>query len=297
VPDTPVSDAASAPRVSLVLPVHNGAAYLAEALASITAQRFTDFELIAVDDASADATPQILAAAAAQDARIRLVRLDQNVGLPAALNRGFAAARGELFSWTSDDNLLRPQMLERLVAALDANPDAAVAHSDYSVIDPAGALVGFVRVQSADALLMGNGIGASFLYRRAVDHALGGYDTMLFGAEDYDFWLRAAAHFTFVQVPEDLYLYRKHPKSLTNSRAATIQALTTEVVLRAMSPRLPRRRRAAVLLDQFRRNYFTCRFDLLSRAAAADPLAVLRQAPQLAWHGVRALRQGWRRNM
>ncbi len=297
VSDPDASAAAPPPRVSLVLPVHNGADFLEAALASIAAQRFADYELICVDDASSDASPRILAAAAARDSRIRVIRLDRNVGLPAALNRGFAAARGELFSWTSDDNLLRPHMLERLVAALDAAPDADIAHSDFTVINPAGETIGFVEVRSADKLLMGNEIGASFLYRRAVDYALGGYDTGLFGAEDYDFWLRASAHFRFLRVAEDLYLYRKHPKSLTNSRAATIQALTTEVVLRAMPARLPRRDRAAVLLNQYRRNHFKLRLDLLARAAMAAPLLTLGQSPRLVWHGVRALRQGWRRNM
>lgn len=285
------------PRVSLVLPVHNGETYLEAAIASIRAQSFANFELICVDDASSDGSPRLLAAAAAADSRIHLIRLDQNVGLPAALNRGFAEARGEYFSWTSDDNLLRPMMLERLVATLDANPDCGVAHSDYSVIDPNGQTIGLIRAGPASALLRGNNVGASFLYRRAVDFALGGYDTALFGAEDYDFWLRASAHFPFVQVAEDLYLYRKHPRSLTNSRAAAIQTLTTDVVLRAIPAHLPRRARVQVLLEQYGRNHFQLRTDLVARAFAVDPLATLRQAPRLGWHAVRVLRQRWRRNM
>jgi glycosyltransferase involved in cell wall biosynthesis len=284
------------PRVSMVLPVHNGAEYLEAAIDSVLAQSFADFELICVDDASSDASPALLAAAAARDPRLHLIRLDQNVGLPAALNRGFRAARGEYFSWTSDDNLLRPHMLEKLVAALDANPDCGVAHSHFTVIDPAGTPQNLVRAGPSDDLLLGNNVGASFLYRRAVDHALGGYDSSLFGAEDYDFWLRASAHFRFVQVDEDLYLYRKHPRSLTNSRAAAIQTLTTDVVLRALSPQVPRRRRGVVLLDQFRRNHFRLRLDLLARGAMAAPGSAMQQAASLAWHAVRVIRQQWRRN-
>jgi glycosyltransferase involved in cell wall biosynthesis len=275
------------PRVSLVLPVHNGAAYLGEALASIAAQSCTDYELICVDDASSDASPALLAAAAAADPRIHYVRLDRNVGLPAALNAGFARARGAYFSWTSDDNILRPNMLERLVAALDAHPDCGIAHSDYSVIDAGGALLEQVAVGPATDLLLGNNIGASFLYRREVDFALGGYDPDLFGAEDYDFWLRAAGHYRFCHVAEDLYLYRKHPRSLTNSRAAAIQAMTTGVVLDALTGHVPPVRRGAALVGQYLRNHFRVRTDLVAAALRTAPLTVLRRLPTLAWHGLR----------
>lgn len=288
-PDSPVITPA-APRVSMILPVHNGADYLADAIGSIVGQSFADFELICVDDASSDGSAAILTAAASADPRIRLIHLDQNVGLPAALNHGFAAARGAYLSWTSDDNLLRTTMLERLVATLDANPQYAIVHSDYSVINPAGQMIGLVSTKSQGGLLMGNHVGASFLYRREVDFAIGGYDTTLFGAEDFDFWLRASAHFQFLHVPEDLYLYRKHPRSLTNSRAAAVQTLNTDVVLRAMPATMKRSDRAAVLLALFRRNFVRLRLDLLLQGFLSAPLKTGVQLPSLGWHALRVLR-------
>lgn len=295
--DNPAPANQAAPRVSVVLPVHNGATYLQSAIASVLEQSFADFELICVDDASSDATPAILAAAAAADPRIRLIRQETNIGLPAALNAGFAIARGAYLSWTSDDNLLRPHMLATLVAALDNNPDCGVAHSDYMVMDPGGQMLERVRPKANADLLMGNQVGASFLYRREVDYALGGYDTSLFGAEDYDFWLRASAHFPFILVPQDLYLYRKHPRSLTNSRAASIQSLTTEVVLRAMPDRYPPARRAAVLLDQYFRNHFRLRADLALRALRAAPMTTLGRSPMILWHAMRVVGMHWRRKL
>src|SRR3546814_13192912 len=98
-----------------------------------------------------------------------------------------------------------------------------------------------------DRLLHGNNVGACFLYRARVTEALGGYDTGLFGVEDYDFWLRAARRFTFVTLHEDLYLYRKHGGSLTSRRAAHIQALTAENVERAQPAALPLRSRSGTL--------------------------------------------------
>lgn len=278
------------PRVSLVLPVHNGANYLADAIASVVGQSFADFELICVDDASTDDSLKMLAAAAAADSRIRLICLEQNVGLPAALNHGFKAARGSYYSWTSDDNLLRATMLERLVKALDANPECAIVHSNYSVIDPEGDIIDFVNTNSQRGLLMGNHIGASFLYRREVDIALGGYDTALFGAEDFDFWLRASAQFRFLHLAEDLYLYRKHPRSLTNSRAAEIQTLNTNVILRAVPATMHRKDRTDVLLALFRRNFVHLRLDLVLKAFLSAPVTTVVQLPSLGWHTLRVIR-------
>ncbi|KTE16818.1 glycosyltransferase family 2 protein [Sphingopyxis sp. H115] len=279
---TEALDSTAPPRVSMVMPVHNGARWLDEAIDSILAQDFTDFELILVDDASRDASPAIMAKAAARDPRVRLLRLATNVGLPAALNHGFAAARGDLHSWTSDDNLLRPPMLTRLVATLDAHPEAQIVHADFTLIDDEGVELGRSRIGPVERLLYGNNVGACFLYRAIVTEALGGYDTRLFGVEDYDFWLRAAQRFKFVALHEDLYLYRKHGGSLTSQRAEQIQALTAEIVERALPETLPARSRSEILLGLALRSSRRWRFDLVGRAVRADPRYVAMQLPALA---------------
>lgn len=279
---TEALDSTTPPRVSMVMPVHNGARWLAEAIESVLTQDFDDFELILVNDASRDASVAIMAEAVARDRRVKLLHLDVNVGLPAALNHGFAAARGELHSWTSDDNLLRPQMLSRLVAVLDAQPDADIVHADFTLIDDAGDELGRSRVGPVDRLLHGNNVGACFLYRAVVTEALGGYDTRLFGVEDYDFWLRAALRFRFVTLPEDLYLYRKHGGSLTSQRAEQIQALTAQVVEKALPETLTARNRSEILLGLALRSQRRWRLDLVSRAFRADPKHVFAQLPALA---------------
>ncbi len=213
--------------------------------------------------------------------RVRLLRIDSNVGLPAALNHGFAAARGDLHSWTSDDNL-PPLACARLVAALDAQPAADIVHADFMLIDESGAELGRSRVGPIDRLLYGNNVGACFLYRARVTAALGGYDTRLFGVEDYDFWLRAAQRFTFAALHEDLYVYRKHGGSLTSQRAAQIQALTAEVVERALPDTLPARARSEILLGLALRSQRRWRIDLVRRALRADPGYVATQLPALA---------------
>lgn len=287
---TETLDSTTPPRVSMVMPVHNGARWLAEAIESVLAQDFTDFELILVDDASSDGSSAIMADAAARDPRVRLLRLDSNVGLPAALNAGFAKARGALHSWTSDDNLLRPHMLRRLVAALDDHPGADVVHADFTLIDESGAELGRSRVGPVDRLLFGNNVGACFLYRARVTDALGGYDVALFGVEDYDFWLRAAQKFAFVTLNEDLYLYRKHEGSLTSQRGDEIQALTAQIVERALPDTLPARRRSEILLGLVLRSHWRWRGDLVRRAFRADPWHVAVRVPALARWWVIVLR-------
>ena len=283
------------PRVSVVLPVHNGAAYLDAAIVSILGQTFRDFELICVDDGSTDETPEILRRHAAADRRIRVITNRPNKGLPGALNTGFAAARGELHTWTSDDNIARPQMLARLVAALDADPSAAIAHADFSVIDAVGQVIGFHKVGPASELLMGNRIGAAFLYRAEVTEALAGYDEALFGVEDYDFWLRAARRFRFVALDEDLYLYRRHEASLTDRRAQRIHQLVSQILRRELALVSDRKLRARALLEHGLASRIDARLDMLAKGLILSPVQAMRRIVpilrHLAHHTLRTIRR------
>lgn len=173
-------------------------------------------------------------------------------------------------------------MLGRLVATLEARPGADIVHADFTLIDEAGSELGRSRVGPIERLLYGNNVGACFLYRARVTEILGGYDTQLFGVEDYDFWLRAAQRFSFVSLHEDLYLYRKHGGSLTSQRAEQIQALTVEVVERALPATLAARSRSEILLGLALRSNHRWRSDLVRRAFRADPWHVATQLPTLA---------------
>lgn len=277
-------EAPGAPRISVILPVHNGAAYLSQAIVSILGQTFRDIELVCVDDGSTDDTPQILLQHAALDSRVQIITNRPNRGLPGALNVGFAAARGALHCWTSDDNIARPHMLERLAAALESHPQAAIAHANYSVIDETGAVTGFQKVGPASEILFGNRIGAAFLYRAEVTQTLGGYDETLFGVEDYDFWLRAARSFAFVTLDEDLYLYRRHGASLTDRRARTIHRLGAQIILRELAFVEDPALRARVLLEHGTASRVDPRLGMLVQAFVLSPMQTLRRAPVIARH-------------
>src|SRR5690606_26626232 len=110
----------------------------AETLDSILAQDFTDFELIASDNASTDGTPEILADYARRDSRVRPVRSDVNLGAAANYNRPVELARGQYFKWASDDDLIAPTYVSSCVGILDARPDVVLAYGKTRLIDESG---------------------------------------------------------------------------------------------------------------------------------------------------------------
>ncbi len=215
-----------APLISITLPVYNGARFLPESLASIVAQTYTNWELICVDDTSTDATPTLLAEWAARDSRIRVIRHAVNQRLPGALNTGFAAARGDLLTWTSDDNRYRPNALATLAQQLQAAPAVAFVYSDYALLDEQGQITGVSVAPPPEGLITGKEGLPSFLYRRSVYERVGDYAADLFLAEDYDYWLRVlAAGFTLLPIHQTLYEYRRHARSLTDEyRGRTFEA-------------------------------------------------------------------------
>ena len=126
------------PKVSIGLPVYNGARYLGAAIESVLNQTFQDFELIISDNASTDATGDICLRYAARDDRIRYLRQDHNIG--AGPNHNFCARRaaGAYFRWASYDDVMEPEYLAKCVALLDANPDAVLCHSRTRIVGDKG---------------------------------------------------------------------------------------------------------------------------------------------------------------
>jgi glycosyltransferase involved in cell wall biosynthesis len=204
------------PEISIVLPVYNGERYLSRAVDSILVQSFQDFELIIVNDCSNDNSLVIAEAFAAKDKRVKIISNDINRRLPASLNIGFAAATGDYFTWTSDDNLLKPNCCRRLLERLQACR-RDIVYADAEEIDENDTML-LIRKKNEplENLAMGNVIGACFLYRKEVHERLGGFKEDLFLIEDYDFWVRCwLKNFTFLHVPEVLYIYRRHSNSLS----------------------------------------------------------------------------------
>lgn len=209
------------PRVSVVVPVYNGAGTLEATLASVWAQTFQAFEVLVINDASTDGTGPLLARQA--DVRLRVLdgrQTDLRSGVSAGRNRGVAEARGEFVAFLDGDDLWTPDKLARQVAALDSTPLAALAYSWTDLINGEG------RVIQQGSHTVANGMvyprlaarnfldcGSTPLIRRRALHAVGGFDESLRGGEDWDLWLRIAADHGVVCVPAVQVLYRVHPHS------------------------------------------------------------------------------------
>lgn len=129
------------PRISIGLPVYNGARFIEETLNSILAQTYSDFELIISDNASTDQTEVICRAYAAKDRRIRYYRNHKNLGLGRNYSRVFELATGEYFKWAASDDLCKPDHLARCLAVLDMDSTVVLAYPKSRFIDETGKLL------------------------------------------------------------------------------------------------------------------------------------------------------------
>ncbi len=139
------------PRLSIGMPVYNGQNFIREALDSILAQSFRDFELIIADNASTDSTEEICRGYCARDPRIRYVRNEQNAGAAKNFNLCFALSSGEYFKWAAHDDVLHPECLSACIDALDRDPSAVLCFSGIVGIGEKAANYAFDNGMSFDA--------------------------------------------------------------------------------------------------------------------------------------------------
>ena len=218
--------------VSVVLPTYNGSRFLRQSVESVRAQTFQDWELIIVDDCSTDSTPDIIAEVVSSDPRIRSVRHETKRKLTAALNTGFALARREYLTWTSDDNLYRPLALATMVEYLDTHPLVSLVYAGFSKIDDSGRIIGTETARPPEVLVESNAVGPCFLYRRTLHEQAGPYAEDLFLAEDWEFWLRVFLRWQCVALPDDLYFYRWHDAMLTATRQHEVSLIVERAIMR-----------------------------------------------------------------
>jgi glycosyltransferase involved in cell wall biosynthesis len=184
------------PKLSVLMPVYNGARFLAEAIESVLGQTFADFEFLILDDGSDDETPAILAAYAAKDTRIRSARRARR-GLVATLNDGLAQVRSNLVARMDADDVAHPERLERQYRHMTAAQEVWVLGTQCDLVDangrrsPAPKPMPTAAPDVADAMLCYNAVHhPTVVMRRDPILKLGGYRPAYRHAEDYDLWLR-----------------------------------------------------------------------------------------------------------
>ena len=221
------------PRVSVCIPVYNGAAYIAECVESILAQTFGDFELIVCDNCSTDDTEAIVRRYA--DPRVRYIRNAKNLGLVGNANRCVQVASSEYVCLFHHDDVMLPENLGRKVAVLDAHPSVGFVHSNLLLIDQAGRRVAsqiwadesrrdyvesgriafgkfLMEMPRASSIFIGTVIARRACYRR-----LGGFRDELPHCNDSEMWMRMMLFFDVACIGEPLVKYRVHESSTSST--------------------------------------------------------------------------------
>ena len=202
--------------ISIILPTLNGSRYIATSIESCLNQTINNFELIiVVDGRTTDNTVEIIERYT--DPRIKIVFNTSGAGnLPGSLNIGFSHAKGNLFTWTSDDNIYKEDALEKMFTFLEINPDVGLVYTGFWFIDENGVIVRESGLHPPDALIEGeNPVGSCFLYRRKVAEKVGLYDVDFLLVEDAEFWMRIYKEFKVVLIEDRCYYHRFHGESLT----------------------------------------------------------------------------------
>ena len=200
------------PLISVLLSVYNGEASIVDAVESIRAQTFTDWELIAVDDASRDRTGALLHDF--DDERIRILCNDRNQGLAASLNAAFRTSRGKLIARMDADDVALPDRFAKQVAFLEAHPDVDVLGGGALLLGEAGTSMRRETHEEIAAQIFKENpfIHPAVMMRRHVLEELGGYDESLRRAQDYDLWLRGISRFRYHNLQEPLIRYKRPDK-------------------------------------------------------------------------------------
>jgi len=247
------------PAVSVLLPVHNAGPYLAPALASLWRQTLRDFEVVAVNDGSTDGSGERLERHARHEPRLRVIHLPAS-GLPAALNAGLAAARGQWIARQDADDLSRRRRFELQRDFLAAHPDIGVVGSRVRILPASPAWVGMRRwaewhntllthEEMTRELLVDSPLahGTSMLRRSVLERAGGWVERGW--AEDVDLWLRlTAAGVRLAKLPYVLYAWRQHMESATRRQERYTQVRFDDLRLHSLRGGILEGRRRVTLV-------------------------------------------------
>lgn len=221
------------PAISVAMSVYNGERFLEEAIGSVLAQTFTQFELLILDDGSRDSTRAIIENHAARDSRVRPI-IRENRGLIASLNQLVAESRAPLVARMDADDICLPQRFARQVEFLAAQPDYGVIGSWCEDIDENGcpwpAATAHRHPTDHEGFLAAIELGRPLLchpavmFRRDLVLSVGGYHAAFKHCEDLDLWLRLASITRIASLPEQLVKYRHYDEQVS-SRHATEQQI------------------------------------------------------------------------
>ncbi|MGQ9784098.1 MAG: glycosyltransferase family 2 protein [Armatimonadota bacterium] len=208
------------PKVSIIIPVYNGAAFIGEAVESALAQDYNNIEVVVVNDGSTDDTETVLKPYMGNIIYVK----QENAGLSAARNRGILSSSGEYLAFLDADDILLPHMVSTLLPPLLADPSCGLAYGGYYMIDSDGRKFGETDLTQPSGHLFRELVKGiviilvgSLLVRRSVLARSGLFDPMLRQLEDRDLWLRIAYYSNLVFVPVHVACYRSSQFSMSRN--------------------------------------------------------------------------------
>lgn len=201
------------PLVSVLMPVFNGERYVRQAVDSVLAQTYKNFELVVVDDGSTDKSAEIVEATG--DERVRVVRKAENSGLAAARNTALDEARGEYIAWLDSDDKARPRRFEAQARLLETRPDVGLCGSWVETFGLGQRRRWRYPTESAELkcrLLFDDPFATSsvMLRKAALESAGGRFDMAFPPAEDYELWERISRQWALANLGTVLADYRIH---------------------------------------------------------------------------------------
>ncbi|MFH1047621.1 MAG: glycosyltransferase [Patescibacteria group bacterium] len=224
--------------------VYNGEKYLREAIESILNQIFRDFEFLIIDDASTDASREIIKSYA--DPRIRLLENQTNLGLTKSLNLGMRAATGEYIARMDADDVSLPERLEVQVKYLDANSKDALIGSLVEFIDEDGQRIGEQSSPAPSREMIYFGLAfnnmlahSSAMFRLASVLDLGGYDEAFNYAQDYDLWSRLSGHCGLAVLDERLVRWRTTSSGISSNRGEAQKNCAKRIFVKRVRELIP----------------------------------------------------------
>jgi glycosyltransferase involved in cell wall biosynthesis len=215
------------PRVSVIIPAYNAAAFLPDALDSVLRQTYQDWEVILVDDGSSDHTRSLVESRMPSfDGRLKYV-YQTNRGLPAARNTAIRNARGEFLALLDADDVWLEQRLELGVAELDRHPDAGLVHGKVARINVVGEFIKYppcpprryLEGQIAHAIYTRRAhlLCPTILFRKACVDDVGLFDETMRSTEDRDLWFRIAERYQVRYIDQVIANYRISANSMSQN--------------------------------------------------------------------------------
>src|SRR6266404_409937 len=288
-------------EVSVIIPTYNSARFLIDAIDSVLAQTFKDFEVIVIDDGSTDETESLMQK---YGSGVRYIR-QENRGVALTRNHGIDESRGKYVAFLDADDVWLPHKLDRQVSALYSRSDFRACYSAFSV---AGDNLRSIAVNRSDRrgsaledlLLRGNVVAtpSTVLCERSLLEVAGGFDPAMSQCADWDMWVRLAAFTEFLYLDEALVTYRQHDGNMSRDASLlerdSILVLEKGFAMSGLPESLRARRRPA-----FARNFMVLagtyfhagRYADFARCATRSVSMDVKQLAYLAEFPLRAMKR------